>query len=182
MTYNIETISQSELFRLLIDIHDRYGVDAIDSTRMKKELTRIESLKRQKQIAKDIAKSGYSPEELLEVLSKMTDENDIVEADVLFENKPTSEGQKESSNNSSDINLNIIGKIDLESINQRMLPEKTKKNKERRLNKVAKEFNIGVQNIVDFLSKKGQYVASNPNTKINELQYELIATAFQNNK
>lgn len=71
MTYNIETLSQSELFRLLLDIYDRYAIDAIDASRMSEELKRIEVLKRQKQIAKDIANSGYTPEELLEVLKDM---------------------------------------------------------------------------------------------------------------
>lgn len=177
MTYNIETLSQSELFRLLIEIHDRYEVDAIDSTKMKEELCRIESLKRQKQIARDLANSGYSTEELLEVLTQMSGEKDKVK--VPPQKDTFSMGKKEHLNDSSDIQLNIVGKIDLESINQRMRPEKEKKKtKSIRLNKVAQEYNIGLQNIVDFLAKKGQYINSNPNTKINELQYELIATAF----
>ncbi len=48
-----------------------------------------------------------------------------------------------------------------------------------RLNKVAKDFNVGIQTIVDYLAKKGHQVEQNPNTKISEEQYELLADAFQ---
>ena len=48
-----------------------------------------------------------------------------------------------------------------------------------RLNKVAKDFNVGLQTLVDYLAKKGHQVDANPNTKISEEQYELLATAFQ---
>ncbi len=47
-----------------------------------------------------------------------------------------------------------------------------------RLNKVAREFNIGISTIVDFLSKKGVEVDSNPNTKISEEAYHLILQEF----
>ena len=47
-----------------------------------------------------------------------------------------------------------------------------------RLNKVAKDFNVGIQTLVDYLAKKGHQVEPNPNTKISEEQYELLATAF----
>src|SRR5688500_8576274 len=36
----------------------------------------------------------------------------------------------------------------------------------KRLNKVAKEFNISISTIVDFLATKGFKIDSNPNTKI----------------
>ena len=48
-----------------------------------------------------------------------------------------------------------------------------------RLNKVAKDFNVGIQTLVDYLAKKGHQVEASPNTKISEEQYELLATAFQ---
>ena len=48
-----------------------------------------------------------------------------------------------------------------------------------RLTKVAKDFNVGIQTLVDYLAKKGHQVDANPNTKISEEQYELLATAFQ---
>ena len=48
-----------------------------------------------------------------------------------------------------------------------------------RLTKVAKDLNVGVQTLVEYLAKKGHLVDANPNTKISEEQYELLATAFQ---
>ncbi len=47
-----------------------------------------------------------------------------------------------------------------------------------RLNKVAREFNIGISTIVDFLSKKGIDVDTNPNTKISEEAYHFIIQEF----
>ena len=47
-----------------------------------------------------------------------------------------------------------------------------------RLNKVAKDFNVGIQTLVEYLAKKGHQVESSPNTKISEEQYELLAKAF----
>ncbi|MCQ2266317.1 MAG: translation initiation factor IF-2 [Bacteroidaceae bacterium] len=47
-----------------------------------------------------------------------------------------------------------------------------------RLNKIIKEFNISLQRAVDFLSEKGVAIEANPNTKIEDTQYELFATAF----
>ncbi|MBR4229930.1 MAG: translation initiation factor IF-2 N-terminal domain-containing protein, partial [Bacteroidales bacterium] len=51
-----------------------------------------------------------------------------------------------------------------------------------RLNKVAKDFNVGIQTLVDYLSKKGHQVEQNPNTKISDEQYELLAAAFQSER
>ena len=48
-----------------------------------------------------------------------------------------------------------------------------------RLKKVATDFNVGIQTLVDYLAKKGHQVDTNPNTKISEEQYELLATAFR---
>ena len=38
---------------------------------------------------------------------------------------------------------------------------------------------MGIQNLVEHLAKMGHNVEANPNTKISEEQYELLATAFQ---
>lgn len=48
-----------------------------------------------------------------------------------------------------------------------------------RLSKVAKELNVGIQTLVEYLAKKGYEVEQSPNTKIEEEQYELLFTAFQ---
>ena len=51
-----------------------------------------------------------------------------------------------------------------------------------RLNKVAKDFNVGIQTLVEYLAKKGHQVEMSPNTKISDEQYELLATAFQDER
>lgn len=49
-----------------------------------------------------------------------------------------------------------------------------------RLNKVIKEFNVGLQTVVDFLEKKGQKIEDvNPNTKLTDDQYELVKKEFK---
>ena len=50
--------------------------------------------------------------------------------------------------------------------------------KETRLHKVAKELNVGVSTIVDFLNKKGFQVDSNPNQRINSKQYDILVKEF----
>lgn len=50
--------------------------------------------------------------------------------------------------------------------------------KSTRLFKAAKELNVGVQTIVDFLHKKGIQVESNPNTKITTEAYLLLEKEF----
>ena len=47
-----------------------------------------------------------------------------------------------------------------------------------RLSKVIKEFNVGLQTVVDFLAKKGYEVDAAPNTKISDEQYELLSREF----
>ena len=37
----------------------------------------------------------------------------------------------------------------------------------KRLSKVAKEFNVGISTLVDFLNKKGYNVDTNPNAKVS---------------
>ena len=52
-----------------------------------------------------------------------------------------------------------------------------------RLNKVTKEFNIGLQTAVEFLQKKGfNEVQANPNYKITEEQYSLLQNEFSSDK
>ena len=51
-----------------------------------------------------------------------------------------------------------------------------------RLNKVAKDLNVGIQTLVDYLAKKGHQVEPSPTTKISEEQYELLSIAFQNER
>ena len=50
--------------------------------------------------------------------------------------------------------------------------------KAKRLSKVARELNVGISTIVEFLNKKGEKVDSNPNTKISPSQYEILVTEF----
>ncbi|HMC96032.1 MAG TPA: hypothetical protein VKG92_00120, partial [Flavobacteriales bacterium] len=51
-----------------------------------------------------------------------------------------------------------------------------------RLSKVAREFNLGLHTVVEFLEKKGHKVESNPNTKIGGDLYELLLTQFGTDK
>ena len=51
-----------------------------------------------------------------------------------------------------------------------------------RLNKVTKEFNIGLATAVEFLSKKGYKVENNPNTKISDQMYQLFVKEYQSDK
>ena len=52
-----------------------------------------------------------------------------------------------------------------------------------RLNKVTKEFNIGLQTAVEFLQKKGfTEVEANPNYKITEEQYVQLQNEFSSDK
>jgi|GEM_PF-563808 ribosomal protein S1 len=48
-----------------------------------------------------------------------------------------------------------------------------------RLNKVAKELNVGIPTLVEYLSKKGYQIKANPNTRIDETQYKILETAFK---
>lgn len=47
-----------------------------------------------------------------------------------------------------------------------------------RLSKLAREFNVGITTLVDFLSKKGHKIESNPNTKVDANLYEVLAKEF----
>ncbi len=48
-----------------------------------------------------------------------------------------------------------------------------------RLNKAAKELNVGIPTLVEYLAKKGHQVDANPNARLTAEQYALLATAFQ---
>jgi translation initiation factor IF-2 len=53
---------------------------------------------------------------------------------------------------------------------------------EKRLNKVAKEFNISITTIVDFLHIKGIAIDSNPNTKIESTILSILDQQFKDDK
>ena len=48
-----------------------------------------------------------------------------------------------------------------------------------RLSKAAKEFNVSVQTIAEYLATKGQVIDQNPNVKLTPEQYNLVADKFQ---
>ena len=54
--------------------------------------------------------------------------------------------------------------------------------KQIRLSKAAKEFNIGISTIVDYLHKKGHTIESNPNTKLAKDIYDILLSEFQSEK
>lgn len=51
-----------------------------------------------------------------------------------------------------------------------------------RLSKAAKEFNIGIATIVEFLDKKGHAIDATPNTKLSPELYEILLDEFQSDK
>jgi translation initiation factor IF-2 len=53
-----------------------------------------------------------------------------------------------------------------------------KVDKNIRLSKLAREFNVGTSTIVDFLNKKGIPIDSNPNTKVSEEAYNILAKEY----
>ena len=54
--------------------------------------------------------------------------------------------------------------------------------KNMRLSKVTKEFNVGLQRVVDTLKAHGHDVEANLNAKIDDAQYELLKKAFADDK
>jgi len=52
----------------------------------------------------------------------------------------------------------------------------------KRLSKVAREFNVGIQTLVEFLASKNVEIESNPNTKIDAETYEILLAEFQSEK
>ncbi len=47
-----------------------------------------------------------------------------------------------------------------------------------RLSKIAREFNVGISTIVEFLNKKGHDVDPNPNTKVAEEVYDILSNEY----
>ena len=54
--------------------------------------------------------------------------------------------------------------------------------KQLRLSKVAKEFNLSLGKIVEFLASKGMPVENNPNAKIGEAEHSLLMKEFSSDK
>ena len=52
----------------------------------------------------------------------------------------------------------------------------------KRLSKIAREFNVGINTLVDYLSTKGVEIESKPNTKIEPDVYNLLLEEFQSEK
>jgi translation initiation factor IF-2 len=47
-------------------------------------------------------------------------------------------------------------------------------NKGTRLSKIARELNVGISTLVEYLQKQGVEISSNPNTKIDEKTREML--------
>ena len=47
-----------------------------------------------------------------------------------------------------------------------------------RLSKIAREFNVGLSTIVEFLHEKGIKISSDPNAKLSDEDYALVAKEF----
>ena len=56
------------------------------------------------------------------------------------------------------------------------------KGKPIRLGKAARDFNVGISTIVEFLSKKGFSIESNPNTKLTPEMFEFVEQEYQTQK
>lgn len=54
--------------------------------------------------------------------------------------------------------------------------------KQMRLSKVAKEFNLSLGKIAEFLASKGRPVENNPNAKIGDEEYALLSKEFSGDK
>lgn len=51
-----------------------------------------------------------------------------------------------------------------------------------RLIKISKDLNVGINSLVEFLQKKGFAIEANPNTKIDDEQYDLLVVEFCKDK
>lgn len=51
-------------------------------------------------------------------------------------------------------------------------------NKTTRLSKAAREFNVGISTIVEFLHSKGVEIDTNPNTKLDDVAYNLLLNEY----
>jgi translation initiation factor IF-2 len=52
-------------------------------------------------------------------------------------------------------------------------------NKGTRLSKIARELNVGISTLVDYLQKQGVEISSNPNTKIDDRTQEMLEKQFR---
>ena len=52
----------------------------------------------------------------------------------------------------------------------------------QRLSKVARELNVGISTIVDFLEEKGVSIDAKPNTKLDPEVYDMVSEEFQSDK
>ncbi|MCB0381263.1 MAG: translation initiation factor IF-2 N-terminal domain-containing protein, partial [Flavobacteriales bacterium] len=52
----------------------------------------------------------------------------------------------------------------------------------KRLSKVAREFNVGINTLVEFLASKGVQIENNPNSKIDGATYQVLVSEFQSEK
>jgi len=52
----------------------------------------------------------------------------------------------------------------------------------KRLSKVAREFNVGIGTLVEFLASKGVQIENNPNSKIDGSTYQVLVSEFQSEK
>lgn len=52
----------------------------------------------------------------------------------------------------------------------------------KRLSKVAREFNVGIGTLVDYLASKGIQIENNPNSKIDGEAYQVLVGEFQSEK
>ena len=48
-----------------------------------------------------------------------------------------------------------------------------------KISKAAKDFNVSIQTVVDFLQKKGITIDNNPNSRIDEEAYDLLIKEYQ---
>lgn len=55
-------------------------------------------------------------------------------------------------------------------------------NKTLRLSKVARELNVGISTIVEYLNKKGKKIEASPNAKIGNELYEILLKAFPHDR
>ncbi|MFP4060679.1 MAG: translation initiation factor IF-2 [Bacteroidales bacterium] len=55
-------------------------------------------------------------------------------------------------------------------------------NKAVRLSKLAREFNVGISTIIDFLGKKGINIDANPNAKVSPEVYEILMKEYSSEK
>ena len=76
----------------------------------------------------------------------------------------------------------LISKLETAISRNKIKKQMAEELKNIRLSKAAKEFNIGITTVVEFLLKKGHKIENNPNTKISDTMYALLVKEFQSEK